>query len=97
MALGNMSAQTTREAPSTPVRETFIAPKMLTVCCVCGLIRDETGFFRDHERWVTPRTFRTTHDLNPADFPLTHGYCLTCFTKAQETVMQYFREIGTSP
>jgi hypothetical protein len=79
------------------MRETFIAPTLLPVCCVCGLIRDETGSSPDRERWVTPRTYRETHGVNPADVPLTHTYCLKCFTKAQVTVTQYFREIGTSP
>jgi hypothetical protein len=97
MALGNLSAPTTREAPSAPMRETVIAPTMLPVCCVCGLIRDETGSFPDRECWITPRSYRKTHGANPADFPLTHTYCPKCFTKAQETTMQYFREIGTSP
>ena len=35
--------------------------------------------------------------MNPADFPLTHTYCLRCFTKAQNTMRQYFCEIGTPP
>ena len=43
MAFENVVAQTTREAPSALMRETFIAPKMLPVCCVCELIRDETA------------------------------------------------------
>jgi hypothetical protein len=95
MALENVVTQTTREALSTPMREMFVAPKILPVCCVCRLIRDETGFSPDRERWVTPWTYRTTHGLNPADFPLTHTYCLPCFTKAKDTTRQYFREIGT--
>jgi hypothetical protein len=97
MALENVFAQTTREALSAPMRETFVAPMVLPVCCVCRLIRDETGFSPDRERWVRPRTYRMTHGVNPVGFPLTHTYCPTCFTKAQETVTQYFREIGTSP
>ena len=97
MALENVVTQTTREALSTPMRETFVASRMLAVCCVCGLIRDENGLLLDHERWVTPRTYRKAHGVSPADLPLTHTYCLTCFTKAQETTRQYFREIGTSP
>ena len=92
MALEALVAQTTRRVPSALRRETFIAPKMLPVCCVCGLIRDETGFRSNHERWVTPRTYRRTHGMNPADFPLTHTYCLKCFTKVQGTVSQYLRE-----
>jgi len=68
MALETLSAQTTRAATSTPMREAFIAPKMLPICCVCGLIRDETGSFPDRERWVRPRTYQTTHGLNPTEF-----------------------------
>ena len=97
MALVELFAQTTREAPSAPMRETFIAPTLLPVCCVCRLIRDETGSSPDRECWVTPRTYRKTYGLNPANFPLTHTYCQKCFTKVQETVVQYFRQIGTSP
>ena len=96
MSLAELVAQTTRDAPSAPMRETCTAPTLLPVCCVCGLIRDETGSTPGSDRWMTERMYRETHGINPADFPLTHTYCLTCFTKAQETVKQYFREIGTS-
>ena len=95
MAFENVVVQTTREALSTPMRETFVAQKMLPVCCVCELIRDETGSSRNRERWVTPRAYRRTHGMNPADFPLTHTYCQKCFMKVQNTTRQYFREIGT--
>jgi hypothetical protein len=95
MSLVKLGAETTRMAPSTPMSETCIASKMLAACCVCRLIRDKIRPFPGGERWVTPRTYRTTHGVNPADFPLTHTYCPTCFTKAQETVTQYFREVGT--
>ena len=84
MAFGNLSVQTTREAPSAPVRETAIAPKMLPVCCVCGLIRDETGSFLNRERWVTPRTYRKTHGTNI--------YCPTCFTRVMGTMSRFFRK-----
>ena len=97
MSLKETGTQTTREAPSAPMRETFIAPTLLPVCCVCGLIRDETGYRPHHERWVAQRTYRKTHGMNPTKLALTHTYCPTCFTKVQGTVRQYFREIGTSP
>jgi hypothetical protein len=35
--------------------------------------------------------------VNPTELVLTHTYCPKCFTKVQDTVRQYFREIGTSP
>ena len=46
--------------------------------------------------WVTQRTYRKTHGVNPANFPLTHTYCPTCLTKVQKTMRQYFRKIGTA-
>ena len=95
MALQELLAQTTREALSPPMREMFIAPKMLPVCSVCGLIRDETGSSPNHERWVTLRTYRRTHGMDPADVPLTHTYCQKCVTKAGNTTRQSFRKIGT--
>jgi len=97
MSFEELSAQTTREAPSAPMRETFIAPTLLPVCCICGLIRDETGSTPGLDRWVTQRMFRETHGVNPTELALTHTYCPKCFTKVQDTVRQYFREIGTSP
>ena len=97
MSLQKTIMQTTREAFSAPMRETFIAPTLLPVCCVCKLVRDETRFSPGREHWVTQRTYRKTHGVNPASFPLTHTYCPTCFTKVQKTVRQHSREIGTAP
>ena len=51
MSLETLCAPTTRKAPSAPMRETFVAPKMLPVCCVCSLIRDESRSFHHRERW----------------------------------------------
>lgn len=95
MSLQELVAQTTREVPSALMRETFIAPKMLPVCCVCELIRDETTFPPDRERWVTPQAYRQTHGVNPTKLVHTHTYCPECFTKVQDSVKQYFWKIGT--
>ena len=92
MALETLFAQTTREAQSALMREAFIAPKMLPICCVCELIRDETRSSLHRERWVTPRTYRQTHSVNPADFPLIHTYCPKCFTKVMGPVSQNLRK-----
>jgi hypothetical protein len=53
--------------------------QILPVCCVCGLIRDETGSLPD-ERWVTKQTFRQTHGVDAAAYRLTHTYCPACYT-----------------
>ena len=95
MSLEGWFARTTREAPSAPMGETFIAPILLPVCCLCGLIRDETGSPSSLVRWITQRTYREAHGVNPFDFPLTHTYCPDCFTQVKAAVQQYFREIGT--
>lgn len=89
--------QTTREALSAPMRETVIAPTLLPVCCVCKLVRDDTRFPPGRGRWVTQRLYCETYGVNPTELALTHTYCPECFTKVQETVRQYFREIGTVP
>jgi hypothetical protein len=89
MALGNVLAQTTRKVPSTPMREMCIAPTLLPVRCVYGLIRDETGSSFDRERWVTPRTYRTTHGVNPTTRALTRTARPTNFTKVLGRVRQY--------
>ena len=96
MALQELASRTTRRAPSALMRETFIKPKMLPVCCVCELIRDETRSSLHPERWVTPRTYRQTHGVHSTKLALTHTYCPECFTKAQETMQQYFREIRSA-
>lgn len=97
MFLGEPFVRTTRKAPSAPMRETFIAPTLLPVCCVCGLVRDDTRFPPGLDRWVAQRTYRETHGVNPTELTLTHTYCPECFTKVRETVTQYFRQIGTLP
>lgn len=76
MAVETVFAQITHEAPSASRR----TPSLLPVCCICGLLRNQTGPSLDHERWVTQRTYRKTHGVNPADCLLTHTYCPACFT-----------------
>ena len=89
--------QASREAFSVLMREPFIAPTLLPVCCVCSLIRDDTRSSPGRELWVTQRTYHKTHAVNPSDLALTHTYCPTCFTEVQGTVRQDFQEIGTAP
>lgn len=89
--------QTTRETFSALMRETFIPPTLLPVCCICGLIRDDTRLSPDRELWVTQRTYHKTHGVNPAELALTHSYCPNCLTKVQDSTQQDFRDIGTAP
>jgi len=95
MVINNLFVQTTRTAPSDSMRETFIAPAMFPVCCVCSLIRDKTRAFPDRERWVTPRAYQKTYGAHSADVLFTHTYCPKCFTQVMGTVNQDLRTIGT--
>ena len=97
MTLVELFPQPTRETPSAPIDETFVAPTLLSVCCVCRLIRDETGLFPNRERWVTSRTYRKTYGLNPANSLFTHSYCPECFAQVMGTVRRHSGEIGSSP
>lgn len=81
----------------TLMREPFIVPTMLPVCCVCRLIRDDTRFSPGRTLWVTQRAYQKTHGVNPSDLALTHTYCPTCFTKVQGAAWQDFQETRTAP
>lgn len=95
MAPKNLFPQPTRKPTSAPMSETFIAPTLLPACCAYGLVQDETGAIPGFKRWVTQRTYRMTHGVNPAELALTHTYCPNCFTKVQEAITQLFRKSGT--
>jgi hypothetical protein len=75
-------AQITHDAPSASRKETPLLP----VCCLCRLIRDEIGASPERARWVTHRTYRKTHGVNPADCLQTHTYCPECFTQVVDTI-----------
>ena len=69
-------AETIHERQSTSKRET-----PLPVCCLCGLLRDETRDSLEEERWVTNRTYWNTYGVNAADCLLTLTCCPRCSRK----------------
>lgn len=97
MFLEKLFTKTTREAPSAPVAETFIAPTLLPACCACRLVQDKAGATPDLERWISQRTYRETYGVNPAELALTHTYCPTCFAKVQEIMRQYWQKSRSAP
>lgn len=80
MAGETLFAQIIHEAPSAPMR----GKSLLPVCCICRRLRDETGPSLDDKRWVTQRTYRKTHGMNPAHFLLPHTYCPKCFAQVMD-------------
>ena len=81
MAVDTLFAQIAHAALSVSRNETPLLP----VCCLCRFIRDEIGPSLDGARWVTQRSYRKTHGVNPVDCPQTHTYCPGCFTHVMDT------------
>ena len=92
----NLFTQTTHEARFAP-KKPFNSPSFLRACCACGLVQDEAGATPGLERWISQRTYREAHGVNPAELALTHTYCPTCFSKVQEIVRQFFQKTGSAP
>ena len=92
MPIDKTMIRTTRDSPSAPRRETFIAPTLLPICCGCNLVRDDTRLSPGRKLWITPQAYRETHGVNPDELALTHTSCPECFMKAQDTSRQYVRE-----
>jgi hypothetical protein len=82
VAVATMFAEIGHVAPSDSRRET----SWISVCCLCGLIRDVTRCCLDGERWITRRTYRNTYGVNPSDGLLTHAYCPACFAHVMTQV-----------
>jgi len=100
MTLGEPFTQKTHETFFASLRETrgaFIAPTLLPVCCVCGLIRDDSSCLSGLDCWLTQRTYHEGHGVDPTEVAQTHTYCPECLKKAQERVQPSIREIGTIP
>ena len=85
-------AQITHEAPSASRAKTTV----LHVCCVCGLVLDETGSSLDQERWVTQQVFRKTHGLYLGKCLLTHTYCPACFTQVMDRIRVWQNGVSSS-
>jgi hypothetical protein len=80
--VGTLFARITHAPPTAARKETPLLP----VCCLYRLIRVEIGPSLDSARWVTQRTYRKTHAVNPANCLQTHTYCPGCFTQVMETI-----------
>jgi len=80
--VGTLFARITHAPPTAARKETPLLP----VCCLYRLIRVEIGPSLDSARWVTQRTYRKTHAMNPANCLQTHTYCPGCFTQVMETI-----------
>lgn len=68
-----------------------IATRLLPQCCVCGLIRDETGSRPGGISWITLGSYRRLRQVRATALYFTHGYCPACFQQAQTAMREHFR------
>ena len=92
MDAGTVSAHITHQVPSASWTKTTL----LHVCCVCELVLDETGPSHDQERWVTQRTLRMSHNVNPANCLLSHTYCPVCFKQVMDRIREWQNGVSGS-
>lgn len=72
--------------------EAYLAPLLLPVCCVCGLICDETDPPSHRTPWVTPGSYRRTHNVHSTDLLFTHSYYPDYLLQARTGMKEFFRE-----
>ena len=92
MSFEEIVTQPVLQASPSSRPEAYTAPLLLPVCCVCGFIRDETGSLPIRNSWVTPGSYRRTHDVRSTNLLLTHTYCPDCLLQAQIRMREFFRE-----
>ncbi len=95
MILEQTRAQTIGQSALAPTQKASMTERLLPVCCVCGLIRDDIRKLSHRVRWMTPQIYRTTYDVNPAKCLLTHTYCPKCFATVREAARRYVQQSKT--
>lgn len=76
--------------------DTYGIPRLLPVCCVCGLVRDDAAphlpdLPAKRVSWMTLNDYRRATKTELACFHFTHTYCPDCLTQVLERVQEYFR------
>ena len=92
MSSEEVSAQPVPLTSSSLRPKAYMAPLLLPVCCICGLIRDKTASLSSRMSWVTRRSHRRAHNVHSTDLLFTHSYCPDCLLQAQTRMREFFRE-----
>lgn len=76
--------------------DTYGIPRLLPVCCVCGLVRDDAAphlpdLPAKRVSWVMLNDYRHATKTELASFHFTHTYCPDCLMQVLERVQEYFR------
>lgn len=85
----------TRKKTETDLKKALAEIKtlqgILPICCVCGLIRDDTGVAPGKGEWMKVDKFVT----QKTDAQVSHGYCPKCHAKAMEDCAAMFSAVGS--
>ena len=74
-------------------KEDFKSPRLLPVCCICGLVRDDESAAPSRpESWMTMKRYRGMRAVHATSFLFTHTYCPACLIQVQDSVKTYFSE-----
>ena len=65
------------------VKEAKTLRGILPVCCVCGLVRDDTGVKHGEGEWTSVDKFI----VQGTDAQLSHSYCPRCYDRAMEELV----------
>ena len=92
-----MSSKETAVQPAHQTRslshpEAYVAPYLLPVCCACRLVRDETDSPSHRTLWITPGSYRRTHNVHSTNLLFTHTYCPDCLLQAHNRMREFFKE-----
>lgn len=72
-------------------------PVLIPMCCVCGLIRDDSDLGGPSPNWIDLQQYRQHYGLQSTDLCFTHTYCPTCLVPVQERVRQYVADLRAIP
>ena len=71
-----------------------VEASLITMCCVCGLVRARKTVAADPDRWVTKRAYEQMYGIRLMGNPVTHTYCLGCHTDFMQRVRPSGRTIS---
>ena len=67
------------------LKEISTLKRILPICCVCGVIRDDTGVEHGEGEWVKIEKFIT----NRTELDLSHTYCPACYGKQLDEIKNF--------
>lgn len=92
MSSKETAAQQVHQTRPLSGQEAYVVPRLLPVCCVCRLVRDEADSASHRTLWLTAGSYRRAHNVHSTDLRFTHTYCPDCLLQAQNRMREFFKE-----